>query len=175
MRVICPISILILMSCGGEPTDPPKSCTISDQPTFELGTGEQMYSDMPSGSDLRMVSGPQGGCHFWLAVRTNGFAQRRFDIQYDIVFADTGTTTGSRSRQKVTLDLRDEADETGECEYTGYYAYLIKPWDFRDKEVEVVVNVTDDLGRTSSARRSVVARWPEDQPGRDTESLCGER
>ena len=175
MRVICPISILILISCGGEPGEPAKSCTTSDQPTFELGTGEQGYGELPSGSDLKMISGPQGGCHFWLAVRTNGFAQRRFEIQYDVLFAETGTTTGSRSRQRVTLNLRDEPQAEGQCEYAGYYAYLIKPWDFRDKEVELVVNVTDDLGRSSSARRKVIARWPDEQPGRDTNSLCGER
>ena len=165
----------MFISCGGEPTEPAKSCTISDQPTFELGTGEVLYAEMPSGSDLKMISGPQGGCHFWLAVRTDGFAQRRFEIQYDVLFADTGTTTGSRSRQRVNLSLREDPELEGRCQYTGYYAYLIQPWDFRDKEVELVVNVTDDLGRSSSLRRKVMARWPDAEAGRDSESLCGER
>jgi hypothetical protein len=121
-----------------------------------------------------MISGPQGGCHFWLSVRTDGFAQRRFDIQYNVLYADSSTTTGSRSSQKVKLSLREE-DPAGACEYFGYFAYLIEPWKFIDREVKIEVTVVDDLGKSASLSRTVWARWPEDQPGRPTEDLCGER
>ena len=166
--------LAFLVACGpAEPPEPPAHCITHDSPSFDLGTGEADFEPLIEGQDLQMVSGPQGGCHFWLSVHTDGFAERRFDIKYHVLYADSSTTTGSRSSQKVKLNLRE--DGSGRCFYIGYYAILIEPWKFRDKRVRVDVTVVDDLGLSAETSVEVVARWPEEQEGRSSDDLCGKR
>jgi hypothetical protein len=146
---------------------------VHDAPSFELGTGATKFEPLADGQDLQMAAGSQGGCHFWLSVRTDGFAQRRFNVAYDVRHAATGTPTGSRSSLKVKLNpiLGGE----GRCEFVGYTAFLIEPWRFEDRRVRIDVNVEDDLGRRSNASREVIARWPDPIAGRPTDELCGMR
>jgi hypothetical protein len=164
---------LALAAC--DPVDPPEptSCSTFEGADFELGTGERNFVPLQEGQELTMISGPQGGCHFWLSIRTDGFAARRLDIQYDVVFADSSTTTGSRSSRKVRLNLIE--DGSGRCEHIAYPAVLIQPWYFRDREVRIEVTLLDDLGRSARTSVRVLARWPEDQDGRPSEDLCGAR
>jgi hypothetical protein len=148
---------------------PPPECPTHDGATFELGTGDTAFEPLVEDQDLAITPGPQGGCHFWLAVRTAGFAQRRFKIQYEVFFADSSTTTMSRST--FTVRLRQVPEMPDLCEQVGVTAFLIEPWRFEDRSVRIDVNVTDDEGRTDSESRTVVARWPSSLP----DNGCGER
>ena len=161
------------LHCGGTPPEMTIDCLIHETPSFELGTGESQFEALEEGQDLSMVSGPQGGCHFWLAVRSDGFADRLFDIQYDIRFANTGTTTGSRYSQKVRLTPTSAKD--GRCEFYGYTAFLVRPWLLEDRELDIRVTVVDDLGRSEEVRRKVTGRWPAAVPGVPRDDLCGRR
>lgn len=169
------ISSTLFAACGGSDPDPtpPAGCTVHDTPTFELGTGDVSFSPLTDGQDLMMSTGTQGGCHFWLAVRTDGFAERRLNIRYEVFYADTGASTGSASNLNVRLKAR--ADVVGQCEYVRYFGYLIKPWEFEDARVRIDVRLTDDLGRSSMQSTTVVARWPADVAGTPRDDLCGPR
>lgn len=166
--------LLLLTGCGSGSNGsdsgvPPVDCPTHDQATFELGTGETGFEPLADGDALPIISGPQGGCHFWFSVRTDGFAQRRFLVRYEVKFTESGTTTGSRSR--FTVRLRPDETSPGICQYTGLTAFLIEPWRFAGDRVTLEVEVTDDEGRTASAARDVVADWPEELP----DEACGPR
>ncbi|MBI2373979.1 MAG: hypothetical protein HYV07_08275 [Deltaproteobacteria bacterium] len=150
---------LAVLSCGpgdADPDDLPElaTCPIDDSPTFELGAGERVYVPLRDGDQLEMTQGPQGGCHFWVSVRTKGFAERRFEIAHRVLEYPSLVETPSRSRQRVRLSL---VPGTLECEYTGYVAYLIEPWTLDGRELVLEVTVMDDLGRTSTASRRIRA------------------
>ena len=153
--------------------EPGSGCPANGAPKFELGTGVDAFEPLAAGQDLKMVPGPQGGCHFWVAVQTNGFVERRFTIRYDVAFADTGASTGARSGQRVHLEPCEE--RAGWCEFVGFVAYLVRPWEIEDHPVRIDVEVQDDLERVAVASQTVVARWPEPVTGEPTELLCGKQ
>ena len=169
------LSLVGILGCGGAVPDPiggGLDCPIHDAPTFELGTGALAFTPLIEGQELRMASGPQGGCHLWLAFLTDGYAERLFQIEYDLQYADTGAEI-IRSRQSVRLAPAEGSP--GRCTYAGFTAFLIQPWNVEDQRVRIAVTATDDLGRSGMALRTVLARWPEEVPGRPRESLCGPR
>lgn len=165
-----------LAACGPSTVTPPDAgvaCEAEDNPTFELGTGESAFASIVDGQDLDMVPGPQGGCHFWLAVRTRGFPGRGTKLRYEVVFADTGTTTQSFSSFQIGLEPVE--GETGVCEHYGTTGFLIEPWKFVDREVEIQAKVwwepRPGQEIASMDSRNVVGRWPA---GGD-DSACGIR
>lgn len=173
LRPVAPL-LLFLTACGNGSTGtdsgiPPVDCPTHDEATFELGTGEIDFEPLADGDMLPVVPGPQGGCHFWVSVTTDGFAQRRFQVRYEVKFTASGTTTDSRS--SFTVRLRPNEETPGTCQYTGLTAFLIQPWRFADERVTLEVEVTDDEGRTASAAREVVADWPEELG----DEACGPR
>ncbi|MCC7384955.1 MAG: hypothetical protein IT384_24130 [Deltaproteobacteria bacterium] len=149
--------------CGSQDSSHPDAaingCPTHDQPTFELGTGAEHYGPLAPEQTLKMAVGPQGGCHFWLAVRTDGFAERLFRIEYELFFADTGTTTQDTSSQNVRLVPLD--DGTGRCEYAGYTAFIVRPISLVGKRIRIDVDVQDSLGARASASTTVLAEWPD--------------
>lgn len=162
----------LAMACGDGEMEPPiAGCRTTETPSFELGTGDSAFRPLTDGDALQMASGIQGGCHFWLSLRTDGFAPRRFNVRYDVLRASTGMSTGSSSSQRVTLSER--ADAAGLCEVVGFTAFLIEPWNFRDEDVIVRVTVTDDLGKTAMQERRVRATWPDPVAGVPDAELCG--
>ena len=147
------------------------TCVTRDGADFTLGTGETAFEAVSDEQDLSMISGPQGGCHFWLAGKTDGFAERRFSVRYDVVYADSGDSTGSTSSNRLRLEQDPAAP--GQCQFFGFTAFLIEPWKFEDQRVRIDVMVTDDEGRTAMQSKTVVARWPDDIDGTPREELCG--
>jgi len=177
MRRLSIVLAIAALACDPAPEPPPitpTGCPINDNPSFELGTGEASFEAIRDGQELSMIPGPQGGCHFWLSVRTLGFAERRLNIRYDVQYAATGTTTGSQSSLRVRL-RPVEGDTDGRCEYVGYTAFLIRPWVFRAREVALDVIVTDDLGRSATTSKRVMARWPEFVQDIPEDDWCGAR
>ncbi|MBI4821508.1 MAG: hypothetical protein HY791_34930 [Deltaproteobacteria bacterium] len=153
--------LILSLSCGegeterGTPVVVEETCPITDSPSFELGTGELSFEPMAEGSDLWMVQGIQGGCHFPVSVRTSGFAERRLEIAYRVLDGATLEETLSRSSTRVRLSGIANSEV---CEFVGMTAYLIEPWTLVDRSLVLEVTVTDDLGRARIERRRIVAR-----------------
>jgi|SRR5687768_5838882 len=165
-RLLVPFFAASIIACGnGTTTDDdvdPADCPTHDGATFELGSGQLSYEPIADGQRLPINAGSQGGCHFFLSVRTDGFAPRRFKIQYEVFFADDSTTTGSRS--SFTVRLRPIDGMPGQCENLGVTAFLIEPWNLEEKRLVLEVNVTDDEGRAATRRKTVIADWPDSLP-----------
>jgi hypothetical protein len=169
------VPLLALSACGSGGTNSPDSgilpveCPTHDGATFELGTGQLEFEPILPGQRLPIARGAQGGCHFFISAITDGFAERRFNIQYEVFYAASSTTTGSRS--SFTVRLRPVPELPGKCQNLGTTAFLIRPWNLADKELIMEVNVRDDEGRSAQARTRVVAEWPADLPP----DACGPR
>jgi len=113
--------LLVATACGGddkgkhtgEPggTDP---CA----PAVEIGTGEAFFVDLPSGSALTMVHGPQGGWHMLASVRVTG-TRPEVHIQYEIEHRETGAIISDNS-YNLALLMDEECSGT----YVGMYGYL---------------------------------------------------
>lgn len=162
-----------LTGCGDSTPDLPDGggpvCPTHDQARFELGTGELAFQPLQDEDRLTITAGPQGGCHFFLSLLTDGFAERRFQVEYDVLRADTGETTESYGVFTVRLDQAPDAP--GKCQAVGITAFLIQPWRFEGERVRVVVKATDDEGRSFTQEKTVIADWPATLP----ENACGFR
>jgi hypothetical protein len=161
----CATSLVAALGCGGSVPialtpdgSSTSACPTHDAPTFELGTGERAFEPLVDGQRLAVAQGPQGGCHLWLAVRTDGFAERLFEIAYTLRDVATGTATGDASRLKVRLA---PSVVPGRCEYVGYTAFLVRAGALVGRRVAIRVQVEDDLGRTATQQREVEVAWPE--------------
>jgi hypothetical protein len=165
MNVRLFVLLLAPIACGGGGTNTPDTgtgpvCPTHDNATFELGTGQLEFQEITDGQRLLVSPGSQGGCHFFLAVRTDGFAERRFNIQYEVFWAESSTTTGSRSSFRTRL--RPNETMEGLCESLGITGYLIQAWKLIDKDLIIEVNVRDDEGRTAQQRKRIIGEWPPD-------------
>lgn len=154
-------------ACGGV-EEPQEDCPTHDQASFELGTGQTEFQSITDGQMLAIQSGPQGGCHFFVSVRTDGFANRAFKLSYEVFYADDNTSTGSKS--SFTARLRPTS-VSGVCENLGTTAFLLKPWEMEDRRVRVKVDVEDGDGRTATVMKTVVADWPAELDA----NACGPR
>lgn len=146
-----------------------KTCPTHDQASFELGTGELAFEPIADEARLPITPGPQGGCHFFLSLTTDGFAERRFRVEYEVFRADDGTSTGSSS--VFTVRLAEAPEQPGKCQTLGLTAFLIQPWKFENERVRIEVEVTDDEGRTARQEKTVIADWPASL----SENACGIR
>lgn len=156
--------------CGDDVDD---DCLTHANPSFELGTGVGTFEPLTDGQDLHMAAGLQGGCHFWLSLRTDGFSASGFTVTYDILYAESGESTGNTA--SVQARLSERGDAPGLCEHVGLSAFLEQPWRFEDQQVRIDVTLADADGRAATVSRKVIARWPEDGPGGDRTQWCGFR
>lgn len=165
--------LALLLACGASPGEDAgvTGCVTHETPSFELGTGELSFEPLVDGQDLRLTRGPQGGCHFWLALRTDGFAQRRLEVRY--AMSDLDDAGREIIRTRATQSLKPRADAPGRCELTGFTAFTLEPWRFENHRVRIQVDLNDDLGRTGGASVSVRALWPMEVPGVERALLCG--
>src|SRR5262249_36758765 len=75
------MAAMTMWSCGGSGggTDP---CPTHASPTFQIGLSDQnggFQSMLTDGQMVKMTPGAQGGCHLWIAFRTDGFARKGID------------------------------------------------------------------------------------------------
>ena len=151
---------LLLVGCGSASSAPITGCPEHAGPTLIMGTGANAFEPITDGMRLRMATGIQGGCHFWVSVRTDGFAPTGFEIRYEIFDALSGQSTGSTFAREV--QLTPAVDAPGQCEYVGYTAFIRSPSAIYDTRVRIDVDVKDSHGRTAAASHEVVADWPQD-------------
>jgi len=113
-----------LVGCGGSVdgvTKAPQdtgSTDIGCAPEVVIGTGEDAFLELPSGSELTMIHGPQGGWHMLASVRVAGTSPE-VHIQYEIVHEETGSLVSNNS---YNLALQMEDDCRGA--YVGMYGIL---------------------------------------------------
>jgi hypothetical protein len=166
------VIFFVVAGCGADELDEPRRCPVRDDPSFELGTGADAFAPLVEGRDLPLIAGPQGGCHLWLSFRTDGFSESRFNVGYELIHADSMI---SLQRSEGSLRLSPAAGMPGRCEYVGFTAFVLEPWNVDDQLVRLGVEVTDDLGRSADTTRLIRVVWPPDAPGRRREDLCGRR
>ncbi len=158
-------TLLILVSAcapsGAEP-DAGSGCPTHDAPSFEVGTGDAEFTAISEGMPLPMARGIQGGCHFWLALRTDGFADRGAEVRYEIFDAASGQSTGSTAAMQLRLTPSPSA--LGRCEYVGYTAFIRDPAAIAGTRVRIEVKLRDALGQSSVVSHEVLATWPEPDP-----------
>lgn len=146
---------------GGEP-DAGIRCPTHASPSFELGTGNTEFIAIAEGMPLYMARGIQGGCHLWLALRTDGFAEKDAQVRYEIFDAASGQSTGSTALMQ--LRLTPSPTLPGRCEYVGYTAFVRDPAAIAGTLVRVEVRLEDALGHSGIVSHEVRAAWPEPDP-----------
>jgi hypothetical protein len=167
---IVPLVLAVASCSDSNGEDAGSSCPTHANPTFMLGTGNDQFSPITEGQDLQMERGPQGGCHLPLAFRTDGFAQRRFTVEYRISFADTGMEIiNSRETRNLT------SAGGGQCELLAFRAFLLEPWNAEDQRLRIEVDVQDDLGQSAESTVIIRAKWPDGDGTTPRENLCGAR
>ena len=163
------VLLLLLLSCGEDAGVADGGlCPVHDNPTFELGTGQDRFLELVDSQDLKMTAGPQGGCHFWLAFRTDGFSENPVRVEYQFSFADTG-------RQLQLLEQFVRLGASGApslCERAGFTAFVLMAPDLRDQRITIRVTLEDDRGRRLEQSKTIWARWPEPAPGQNSDALC---
>lgn len=153
-----------LLGCApsAESPDGGSGCPTHASPSFELGTGSAVYSAIAEGMSLPMARGIQGGCHFWLALRTDGYAEKDAAVRYEIFDAASGQSTGSTALMQLRLTPSPSAP--GRCEYVGYTAFIRDPAAIAGTLVRIEVRLEDALGRSGIVSHEVRAAWPEPDP-----------
>ncbi len=123
MKRCLSLLLLIIAGCGpgdhrgrhtGEATIPDDPCA----PKVEIGTGDQFFVPLAEGSQLMMISGPQGGWHMLGSVRVTGTGPE-VHIQYEIVHKQTGAIISNNS-YNLALLMDEECSGT----FVGMYGYL---------------------------------------------------
>jgi hypothetical protein len=149
------------------------ACACSE-PTVEVGSGEMIFEEMPEGSPLTMVHGPQGGWHMLGSARFENFAPI-VAVHYSIDVVATGARVSDNN-------YRVQMVEDGECTgfYPGMYGYLMvaeiatgeldtPPELLGGEEMLLTMTVEDADGRTASDTLTVIAALdPADEGGGDT-------
>src|SRR5688500_4296823 len=140
-----------------------EGCPTHPDPTFELGAGEERFVPLTDGADLQMLRGDQGGCHFALAFRTDGF----LGLETFVLYRLDNETDGEEiivSQQFVRLR---SAPEEGRCQTVNFIAFLPAPGTLANDRVRIQATLEEENGSDTRAVE-VVARL-------DREGLCGER
>jgi hypothetical protein len=152
------------VACGA--ADPPVAPCPAGEPAVELGAGEVTFSPLADGQDLRLVRGAQGGCHFALAFRTDGFAGRRTRVDYALSNVTDGVEI-LESRQFVRL-----SPAGNRCQLVNFVAFVPDAGEHEDDRVRIVVSIEED-GAKVERSVEVVARWPNPVEGLDRSLWCG--
>ncbi len=148
---------LALPGCGAEEPEGPLSA--------ELGTGTEEFTAISDGWELRIASGPQGGYHFFGAVRVSGVVP---GDPFNLLDPDNPHTVFSVYRDGRRIDL-DQANYThGYALVPGTALFemtarlvvldIAEPQELDGVEVLFRVEVTDVDGRFVSDEHMVIGR-----------------
>ncbi len=102
------------------------TCAAPPSPApFEAGGGETCFERLTQGQTVKVLQGPQGGFHIWLAVGCTGCTSSK-TIEYGVKDPATKTWFAMSTPQKVAVDLAG----AGWREHAGFTAFLPGvPWD----------------------------------------------
>ena len=102
-----------------------------------------------------IITGPQGGQHVWLSVRTRNLVPQKVEIAARLV---TPETCAAFAPGEVKLHVSLKADGPW-LAYNGITAFVDHPCDVRDRPIRVKVTVTDATGATAHAEADIAPTW----------------
>lgn len=137
---------LLLWGC----TDP---CPPQDVAALEIGTGEKDFVPVPVGGDVDETWGPQGGFHYWVALRGTGIEPKDAQVQIEVYY-DGELVDGSSYQDDFKCNRKE-----GVTELTELRIQPSRPYDSADTglgryysgELELRVKVTEASGRVVEA------------------------
>jgi hypothetical protein len=102
-------------------SDPPDPC-MSWPSQVEVGTGERAFVPITPGQDVEMTFGPQGGWHFWTAVRANHTPQF-VQLVIDVTHLASGEVV-AHTDMIIALLPDPPATQPGQWSCTGIFTGL---------------------------------------------------
>jgi hypothetical protein len=160
MRVLLPVSMVLLLALGGCPTDPP---TPPGEEFLEVGSGEWRFEPIEDGAEVDLVHGSQGGWHVWISMRTEGLDPARVEME---LVTEVEGMPETRERSNVRLDFQPIQDEPGMFRFVGWPAILSRPGCAAHERLSVSVTLTDSEGHTATDTCIVTPIPPTgDEPG----------
>lgn len=127
-------------------------------PRIELGTGGSRFEALPDRAadggvpTVPIVAGPQGGYHIWGAVRAWEMGEE-VSVKYTVSLVDPATVL---SVNEYALSLARSGDA---YEWSGIIGLVPDPFEARDREVELKMEVTSAGGDTATDSRRVFATY----------------
>lgn len=156
-------------------TLPPTDCTSHSNPTLQIGLSDQsgrFLSELVDGQGIKMTMGSQGGCHLWLAFRSDGLLGKGMHVNYTIIDHD--------DNDRVVVDMLALENFTMEplypsqCEAGAFKAFVLQARRRENHHLRLTVKLTDSA--YSAATKSVdniQALWPDPIPGLNRTDYCG--
>lgn len=123
-------------------------------PWLVLGTGGASFVELPNGTDMELIHGPQGGYHVWTtALLGLGVSPDGYILRYDVTRTD-GTALGTL---QVALLERRLTRACGGWFRGGDFVVLsiAGPADVAGTDVDVSVRVMQDTTEIASDTRRV--------------------
>jgi hypothetical protein len=164
----------LFVACGGH-SKPANACDSHSSPAFKVGLSAEdgtYLSDLVDGAMVKMHPGPQGGCHLWIAFRTEGFAQGA-TVSYKLTDHDANEEQ-IISMSDIALDLSPDPTAVGMCEAGAFKAFMLKATTRENHHVKLDVTITDVGGATASKSiDNILALWADPVAGIDRQYWCG--
>lgn len=174
MRLPCPDDTTCVASMCVSPFVDPESATVSDYtadwsqgmtdvckpvlgatPQVIVGQGQSDYTPLADGDTVQVETGPQGGHHIWIALRTKNLNRSPTRTVLSAVQPDTGTKV-----QPFNVIFPYVVDEGGYCKLAMLRFQLdtggIDYRQFLGKELDVTATVTDGSGDVGVGTRKVM-------------------
>jgi hypothetical protein len=165
-------------ACGGSSSNPVVGgCETHSSPTFKIGTSAQDGSytaDLTDNSMVKMTYGSQGGCHLWIAFRTDGFAGKGGSISYTLTDLDMSNAQISMM-SNVMADFAPDANAPHMCEVGAFKAFMLMAKARENHHVKLDVTITDSTNATATKTvNNVMVLWPDVIAGQDRTMACGQ-
>jgi hypothetical protein len=175
MGLSAAIGALAVTACGSSSTK--NDCTTGHaNPTLTIGLSAAdgtFLSPVTSGTDVKMTPGPQGGCHYWLAFRTDGLIGKGATIHYVLIDHDMGDQMIG-GNVDVQADLASDPAAPAMCEVGAQKMFVLMASARENHHLKLTVTITDSSGATATQTLdNLKAVWPDVQAGQDRATLCG--
>lgn len=121
-----------------------------------LGTGSASFEDLPEGSEIELIAGPQGGFHVLVSMRLVGFDREEIGVEY--VVTPTGEGGPLSMPTVLVLDANRFVREGDALLRVGDFVVMqndLRPEDLNGVEARIEATVRDRRGVTASDERTV--------------------
>lgn len=151
--------LIALLAC--EPEEDPCVAAAAFDPSLTVSEGMGPFRALSDGDALASESGPQGGEHVWVSLRTTGLDPGAYALVGDDrpgpkalvgLYDDLGAEQGFGSIARVPWE-----GDAAQAETTDLQVFLSYEWP-RGGEVELVAEAEDACGTTVTHRVRVTLR-----------------
>lgn len=175
------VALVLSAAACGDPTEPsggPDALTVDGysnykQPpqavvggSFDHGAGfvdwTEQGADLPTPATI--ISGPQGGQHIWVSVRTKGLWPTKARMGVQFVDPQTGAIA-KPGVVEVIATLKTDPTAPDWLLYEALPAFIKEPCGVRDKPMRAELKVVDLYGRTVQDTAVIVPTWTGWCPG----------